>query len=186
MKKQIENIKKQWKKESGKIGMVILGFASGTAIAKGMRMLAEKYPEHEDLINYSTAPLLGASGWLICNASDADAVLVKHFGYGLTASAALEGIKIIPVVSDVLKGVEDNFRLKKTYFTEDSPLEIGNFGMNSLPIKSVELGEIPKIEVDLPELEASSLGYNGEQTRTDNLGYNGDQTRDADNMKGIL
>ena len=75
MKKQIANIQKQWKKESGKIGMVILGFVSGTAIAKGMSMLAEKFPEHEDLINYSKAPLIGASGWLICNASDADAML---------------------------------------------------------------------------------------------------------------
>src|SRR4051812_41396287 len=122
MKKQIANIQKQWKKESGKIGMVILGFVSGTAIAKGMRWLAEKYPEQQDLINYSTAPLLGASGWLICNASDVDAVLTKHFGYGLTASAALETIKIIPVAQDILKGVEDNFSLKKKYYTEDTPL----------------------------------------------------------------
>jgi len=185
MKKQIENIKKQYKSETKKIVMVVLGFVSGAAIAKGISMLAEKFPDHADALNYSKVPVLGASGWLICNASDTDAVLLKHLGYGLTASAALEGLKIIPVAKDILDGVEDN--MKKTYYTEDTPLEIGNFGFHSLPLKSIELGEVPKINIELPELEGTSnLGYNGEQTKVDGLGYNGDQTRDSDNIKGII
>lgn len=172
MKKRLNNIKKQAKNETKKIGMVILGFVGGTAVAKGLSMLAEKFPEHEDFINYSKAPLLGATGWLICNASDEDAVLAKHFGYGVVASGALEGLKIIPVAKDILSGVEENV---KSYYTEDSPLQIGNFGLNHLPVKSIDLGEVAPIEVELPELDAKG-----------NLGYYGDQTRDGDNIKGII
>lgn len=176
MKKQIENIKKQYKNETKKIVMVVLGFVSGAAIAKGISMLAEKFPDYEKYLTYSKAPLLGASGWLICNASDTDAVLTKHFGYGVSASAALEGIRIIPIAKDFLDGVGNN--MQKTYYTEGDQLQLGSFGLNSLPVKSIEMGEVQPIQIDLPELDA--------ERRSGDLGYNKDQTSDADNMKGII
>jgi len=173
MKKRIANIKKQYGKEGKRFLYVWAGFITGRAFAAGMNMLAEKFPEKEDWFKYSKAPLLGIGGYLLCSASDPDAEFAKHFGYGIGASAAFEGIKIIPVAKDYLGEV--NF--EKTYYREDDKpaLSIGEFGIKSLPIKSVELGEIQPIEVDLPELEGAS----------GNLGYNKAATEDAD-MNGII
>ncbi len=182
MKKRIENIKKQAAKEGLRLTYVIAGFVAGRAFAAGMDWLASKYPEHEGIFKYSKAPVLGATGVFLTMSSDPSAEFEKHFGYGITASAAFEGIKIIPVAKDYLG--EINF--EPAYYREDEKpaIQIGDFGIKSLPIKSVEIGEVKPIEVDLPELEgAANLGYN--KAYTDDLGYNRSATEDAD-MNGII
>jgi len=175
MKKRIENIKKQYGKEGKRLLFVWAGFITGRAFAAGMNMLAEKFPEQENWFKYGKAPVLGLSGWLICSASSPDAEFAKHFGYGIGASAALEGIKIIPIAKDYLGEVDSSF--EKTYYREDDKpaISIGEFGIKSLPIRSVEMGEVEPIEIELPELDGAS----------ENLGYNKAATEDAD-MNGII
>lgn len=164
MKKRIENIKKQYAKEGKRLLFVVAGFVAGRAFASGMDWLASKYPEHENWFKYSKAPALGVGGFLLTAASDSDAEFAKHFGYGMTASAAFEGIRIIPVAKDYLGSI--NF--EPTYYREDEKpaLQIGDFGIKSLPVKSVEIGEVKALDVDLPELEGtgSDLGYNKSAT----------------------
>lgn len=186
MKKQVENIKKQYKREGARFLYVVLGFVTGKAFASGMDWLATKFPEQEGWFKYSKAPLLGVTGFLLSSASDEKSEFVKHFGYGVTGSAAFEGLKITPIAQDYLMGIGDS--IEKRYYREDEKpaIAIGDFGISSLPIRSVEMGEIQPIEVELPELEGA-LGYNKSATRdTDNLGYNKSATLDTEDVRGII
>ena len=184
MKKRIENIKKQYKEEGKKVLFVLLGFATGTAIVKGAKFLGEKYPQMEPFMKYATPIALGLGGWVISSATEKEENAARHLGYGITTSAVFEGVKLIPVVGDYLKGLEGN--LGTTYYMEnDKPiLELGEFGINALPMKSMEMQDAPKVNFELPELEGTSdLGYNGSQI--DDLGYNASETDDAD-MGGLI
>lgn len=189
MKKRIENIKKQYWTEGKRIGAVLLGFVGGLGVAKGVDWLADQLPENlQGIVKNSKIPVLGVPGYLLASATTPDEWFAKHLGYGLTAAATYEGIKIIPVAQDILQGLGEN--MEKTYYTEGDNLQLGNFGFSELPVKSFELGEAAPIEVDLPDLNgAISLGYNGEQTKdVDNvrgLGYNGEQTKDVDKIQGL-
>jgi len=183
MKKRIENIKKQYKEETTKILFVILGFATGTAIAKGAKYLGEKYPQMQPYVQYATPILLGGGGWLISAATEKEEVAVKHLGYGLTTSGVYEGVKLIPVAKEFLSGLEGN--LGRTYYMEnDKPiLELGEFGINSLPMKTMDIQDAPTVKIELPELEgANHLGYNSSIT---DLGYSSSLTDDVD-MSGII
>lgn len=183
MKKQIENIKKQAVEETKKVLFVILGFTTGTAIAKGAKMLGEKYPQLQPYMQYATPILLAGGGWVISAASEKEASMMKHIGYGLTTSGVFEGVKLVPVVKDFLSGLEGN--LGRTYYMEnDKPiLELGEFGINALPMKTMDIQDAPMVKIELPELEgANNLGYNSSIT---DLGYSGSITDDAD-MSGII
>lgn len=175
MKKLKENIKRQAAREGKRFAYVVLGFVTGRAVAEGINWLATKFPEHEDVFKYSKAPLLGATGFLLSAASNQDAEFLRHFGYGVTGSAAFEGIKITPVAKDYLSGVGES--MERTYYREGDKgaLDLGNFGIHALPIKSIEMGEVQPIQVDLPELEGAGGG----------MGYSGSITSDAD-TKGII
>lgn len=184
MKKRIENIKKQYAEETKKVLFVILGFATGTAIAKGAKFIGEKYPQMQPYLQYATPILIGGGGWLISAATEKEEIAVKHLGYGLTTSGVYEGVKLVPVVSDFLKGLEGN--LGRTYYMEDDKpiLELGEFGINALPMKSMEMQDAPSVRLELPDLgEGNDLGYNG--SMTDDLGYNGSTTEDAD-LSGLI
>lgn len=176
MKKIIGNIEKQAATEAWRMAYVLAGFVMGRSMAALMNLAAEKLPDWADTIKYSKAPLQAIGGFLLCSASAPDAELTKSFGYGFTASAGLEIIKIIPLAKDVLGDVQ----LENTFYREDDKpsLQIGSFGMNALPIRSVELGEVKPIEVELPPLETSGS--------TSDLGYSGSITQQGDDMKGIL
>lgn len=180
MKKLKDNIKKQYAKEAARFAYVFLGFVSGRAFARGIDFLSEKYPDQESWLKYVKAPSLGIGGYLLSSASDPNSEFLKHFGYGVSASAAYEGIKITPIAKDYLLGIGEN--MEKTYYREDDKpaIQIGDFGIQSLPIKSLEFGEVQPIEVELPDLE------NEGTTTPEDLGYNPSATRDTDDMQGII
>lgn len=184
MKKRIENIKKQYGEETKKILFILLGFATGTAIAKGAKFLGEKYPQMQPYVKYATPILLGGGGWVISAATEKDEIVAKYIGYGLTTSGVFEGIKLVPVVGDYLKGIDGNIG-SNYYMENDKPiLELGEFGINALPMKSMEMQDAPKVNIELPELLGeNSFGYN--RSMTDDLGYNGSTTDDVD-ISGIL
>ena len=182
MKKRIENIKRQAGDEGKKVLMVVLGFASGAAIAKGMDMLSEKFPEAEPFVKYARPILLSGGGFLISAATTNEEKHLKHFGYGLVAAGAFEGLKLIPIAKDYLSlsGIDNN--MATTYYTEsNSNLELGSFGLNALPIKSFEMEEAPSFSLNLPVLD-NNTNFSGNNS----FGYNGDVTDDADRISGII
>lgn len=183
MKKRIENIRKQAGDETKKVLFVLLGFATGAAIAKGARFIGDKYPQMQPYMQYATPILLAGGGWVISAASEKEEIAIKHIGYGLATSGVYEGVRLVPVVKDFLSGLEGN--LGRTYYMEnDKPiLELGEFGINSLPMKSMEMQDAPMVKIELPELEgAKNLGYNKSIT---DLGYSSSATDDVD-LSGLL
>lgn len=182
MKNRIENIKKQYADEGKKVFMVVLGFASGAAISKGLELLSEKYPQVEPFVKYAKPFVLGGGGYLISAATTNEEKGLKSFGYGLVASGAFEGLKLIPIAKDYLSlsGLGD---IPTTYYTENnnSNLELGNFGLNAIPLQSFEMEEAPTFSLNLPALDNETVisGNTG-------VGYNGDATDDVDNIQGIL
>lgn len=178
MKKRIDNIKRQAGDEGKKVLMVVLGFASGAAIAKGMDMLSEKFPQAEPFVRYARPVLLSGGGFLISAATTNEEKHLKHFGYGLAAAGAFEGLKLIPIAKDYLSlsGIDNN--MATTYYTE-SNLELGSFGLNALPVRSFEMEEAPTFNLNLPVLD-------NETNISGSFGYNGDVTDDADRIQGII
>lgn len=180
MKNRIENIKRQYADEGKRVLMVVLGFASGTAMAKGMEWLSEKYPQAEPFVKYAKPIVLSGGGFLISASTTKEEVAAKHFGYGLAAAGAFEGLKLIPIAKEYLSlsGVDT---IPTTYYTENgSSLELGSFGLNAIPINSFTMEEAPAFTLSLPNLE------NGEIVSGTNLGYNADSTGDADKIKDII
>lgn len=183
MKNRIENIKRQYADEGKKVFMVVLGFASGAAIAKGMDMLTEKFPQAEPFVKYGRPLILSGGGFLISASTTNDEKALKSFGYGLVAAGAFEGLKLIPIAKDYLSlsGLGEN--MPTTYYTENSNsnLELGTFGLNALPVNSFSMEDAPSFSLNLPALdnETTISGNNG-------IGYNGEVTDDADNINGIL
>ena len=172
MKNIIEKIKKNAGKESKKALYVVLGFASGTVIAKGMDWVATKYPQFEPIVKFGKPVLLAGGGWLITVASEDKNELAKYIGYGLQTSAAFEGAKLLPIVKDFLGGVD--LGIGTSYYMENEKpfLELGNFGINSLPLSSLNMESAPSIRLELPNLDdmqgteddlLSGLGYNSEK-----------------------
>jgi hypothetical protein len=182
MKNRIAIIKQQIGSESKKSVMVVLGFMSGTAIAKGMDMLTEKFPEAEPFVKYARPILLAGGGLLISSATTKEESL-KYFGYGVTTAGAFDGIKLVPFVKDYLglSGLESG--MPTTYYTENnsSNLELGNFGINALPVKSFTMEDAPSFKIHLPDLEGTQNSFSG-----NTFGYNGDATDETDKFKGIL
>lgn len=178
MKKRIENIKRQYADEGKKVFMVVLGFASGAAIAKGMDMLAEKFPQAEPFVKYARPFVLSGGGFLISASTSTEEKALKHFGYGLVASGAFEGLKLIPIAKDYLSlsGFGDN--MATTYYTENNSLELGSFGLNALPVNSFSMEDAPSFNLNLPALD--------NETTISGMGYNGNMTDEADNIRGIL
>jgi len=193
MKKRIEIIKKNAVDETKKVGMVILGFIGGKGLAYGIDKLVEKYPEYETAAKYAKPVVLGGGGLLLSMGTTDDEVLVKYLGYGLATAGAIEGLKLIPFTKEFLSGFGENIN---TYYTEgDKPmLELGNFGLNNLPISSYNLQDAPMVKFELPVLDEKignlgfnpaqvDLGYNPAQTEINGLGYNPSQT---DDVGGII
>jgi hypothetical protein len=188
--KRIEIIQKQALSETKRIGVVLLGFVGGIGVARGMDWLADQVSEpYKSILQYGKVPALGVPGIILATATTPDEWFAKHLGYGLSAAATHEGIKLIPVFKDILQGIEQN--MEKTYYTEGQQFGLGNLALAEVPVKSFELGEATPIEVDLPDLNGAtvSLGYNGEQTKEvdaiQKLGYNGETTKDADSIQGL-
>lgn len=183
MKKQIENIKRNWKNESKKAAFVILGFVGGQALSKGIDWLATKYPQLEPAVKFGKPVVLAGGGWLLTNATSPDQLALKYIGYGLQTSGAYEGIKLIPIAKDFLNGVDDN--INGTYYMENEKplLELGTFGINALPVKSLDMENAPEMRLELPELDGLNLenmsGTDDEINGAD-LGY------DPDKFDGIL
>ncbi|MDP2385690.1 MAG: hypothetical protein Q8M29_04925 [Bacteroidota bacterium] len=182
MKKRIAIIKQQAGDEGKKALMVVLGFASGAFIAKGMDKLSEKFPEAEPYIKYAKPFLLSGGGFLISAATTKDEI-VKYYGYGLATAGAFAGINLIPFAKDFIGFGSIEGGLGTTYYTESNlnSLEIGNFGINALPVKSFAVEDTPSFKVELPELEVSTENMLG-----NNLGYNGEATKNSDRFKGII
>jgi hypothetical protein len=177
MKKRIENIKKQAGEEGKRLGFVILGFATGIGIAKGMAWLGEKFPQVAPAIKYGTPFFLAGGGFLLSAVTEKEEYHLKHLGYGISTSGVFEGVKLIPVAKEFLDNLQGN--LGRTYYMEnDKPiLELGEFGINSLPMKSIEMQEAPQMKIDLPELE--NVSGSG-------IGYNSSSTEDTDRVSGII
>jgi hypothetical protein len=190
MKKRIEVIKKNAVDESKKFGLVILGFIGGKGLAYGIDKLAEKYPEYELAAKIAKPVVLGGGGLLLSFGTTEDEVIAKYLGYGLATAGTIEGLKLIPFAKDFLGGFGENIN---TYYTEsDKPvLELGNFGLNNLPVASYNMQDAPMMRLELPVLDESvgDLGYNPSQVdlgynpAQHDLGYNPSQT---DDVSGIL
>lgn len=182
MKKRIENIKRQYADEGKKVFMVVLGFASGAAIAKGMDLLTEKFPQAEPFVKYARPLILSGGGFLISASTTNEEKALKSFGYGLVAAGAFEGLKLIPIAKDYLS-LSGLGEIPTTYYTENnnSNLELGSFGLNALPVSSFSMEDAPSFSLNLPALdnETNISGNSG-------VGYNGDITDDADTIRGIL
>lgn len=170
MKNIIGKIKKDAGKESKKALYVVLGFASGTVLAKGMNWIATKYPEYEPLMTYGKPLLIGGGGWIISTITEDGQIAAKHIGYGLQAAGALEGVKLLPFAKEFLNGVDEGSGT--TYYMENNKpsIDLGNFGINSLPVNSISMENAPSIKLDLPNLDArerddqiNGLGYNSEK-----------------------
>ena len=69
-----------------------------------------------------------------------------------------------------------------TYYTESNlnNVELGNFGINALPVKSFMVEDTPSFKLELPELEYNQSNVSG----TSDLGYNESATDDVD-FRGI-
>lgn len=178
MKKRIAILKQQAGDEGTKTLMVVLGFASGALISKGMDKLSEKFPEAEPFVRYAKPFLLSGGGFLISAATTKEEK-AKYFGYGLATAGAFAGIKLVPFANDFLgfSGFENG---TTTYYTESNlnNVEIGNFGINALPVKSFSVEDTPNPKIDLPDLNDGISG--------NNLGYNGEATSQSDRFKGII
>lgn len=183
MKKQIENIKRNWKNESKKAAFVILGFVGGQALSKGIDWLAQKYPQLGPAVKYGKPVVLAGGGWILTNATSGDQLALKYIGYGLQTSAVFEGIKLIPIAKDFLSGIEGS--IEGAYYMENEKplLELGEFGINALPIKSLDMENAPEVKLDLPELDGlnleNTIGSDGTISGAD-LGY------DPERFEGIL
>jgi hypothetical protein len=188
MKNRIAIIKQQVGNEGKKTLFVVIGFASGALISKGLDKLGESMPKVAPFVKYAKPIVLGGGGLLISAATTKEEESIKHFGYGLSVSGAFEGLRLIPVVKDFLSlngltgldGTElDN---PQKYFTENSlsNLELGNFGINALPVKNFDVEDIQSQALNLPDL-------NGADTSTSigDIGFNISATDDVD-LKGIL
>lgn len=190
MKKRIEIIKKNAVDETKKVGLVILGFIGGKALAYGIDKLAEKYPDYEMAAKIAKPVVLGGGGLLLSFGTTEDEVLAKYLGYGLATAGTVEGLKLIPFAKDFLGGFGDNIN---TYYTESdkSVLELGNFGLNNLPIASYNMQDAPIMKLELPILDekVGDLGYNpaqndlGYNPAQNDLGFNPAQT---DDVSGIV
>lgn len=181
MKKRVQNIKNQAADEAKKVGFTILGFATGLAISKGMQQISTKYPQMEPFVKYATPILLAGGGFVLSAATEKDEIAAKHIGYGLTTAGVFDGIKLIPVAKDFLSGLDGE--IGRSYYVEnDKPiLELGEFGINALPMKSLDMQSAPTMQIELPELEGTE-NING----TSDLGYNSSYTDDADTVSGII
>jgi hypothetical protein len=181
MKNRIAIIKQQVGNEGKKTVMVVLGFVSGAAISKGMDKLSEKYPVAEPFVKYARPILLGGGGLLISSATTKEEIL-KYFGYGLATAGAFDGIKLVTFAKDFLglNGLEND--TPTTYYTESNlnNVELGNFGLNAIPINSFSVEDTPGFKMELPELQTSST-----MSGANNLGYNESATDDVD-FRGIL
>lgn len=182
MKKRIAIIKQQAGDEGKKNLMVVLGFASGALVSKGMDKLSEKFPEAEPFVKYAKPLVLGGGGLLISSATTKDEIL-KYFGYGVSTAGAFDGIKLIPFAKDFLGLSGADTDSPTTYYTESNlnNVELGNFGINALPVKSFSVEDTPNFKIELPELQTNNSNMSG----TNSLGYNESATDDVD-FRGIL
>lgn len=189
MKKRIEILKRDGVANAKNLGMVLLGFIGGRAIAYGLDKLIEKYPDYDTIITVSKHTVLAGGGLVLTFLTDKEEQELKHLGYGLTIAEGVEGMKLIPIAKDMLGGFGDG----NTYYTEsDKPLlELGDFGLNTLPVESYNMQDAPMMKLELPVLDESvgDLGYNPAQVDLGynpaqvDLGYNPSRT---DDVSGIL
>ncbi|MGZ4038583.1 MAG: hypothetical protein ACXVPQ_12190 [Bacteroidia bacterium] len=202
MKEHIKRIKEQAKDEAIKGALVIVGAITGIATANAFRKFTEDHPTLNTVVTYGYPVLLAGGGFLITSATDKNSK-AKYFGYGLEAAGVIEGVKLIPVAGDYLKGIlgDPEIPAANSYLSEDDTREqiMAGFGLSALPVGSASLSDAPSYSTKLPDLEGednelsedpnevSGLGYNGAATNDEisGLGYNGSATDDAD-VRGIL
>lgn len=186
LNKIVGNVKKNFVPEVKNTGMVVLGLMSGLLISKGIDKLIEKYPNIESWAKFLKPAINAGGGLLIASGVDSNSKY-KYFGYGLAGAGALEGIKLIPVAKEFLSGFGSTALLPTVYYTESGSslprLDMGNFGVGSMPVGSLNLQAAEPVELELPELEGT---YKPETKENSDLGYNRDFTRDADDLSGLL
>lgn len=184
MKKRIENIKRNAKDEGMKTLMVVLGAITGTLAAKGIRKITESKPQLSAIANYATPLLLGGGGFILAAGTEKTEEKIKYFGYGLTVAGTYEGIKLIPVVKDILNGVLGNTEIPaaNAFYTESEERGriMEGFGLAALPVGSTVLQDATGYETNLPQLDETNT-YQG----TGNLGFNPSATDDVD-LSGIV
>lgn len=184
MKNQIQNIKKNGVTEAKKAAFVILGFISGQALSKGLDMLVTKYPEIEATVKFGKPIVLAGGGWLLSSATNENQNELKHLGYGLSISGAFEGLKLVPIAKEYLNlgSLEGNFG--SYYMENEKPLlELGEFGINALPVKSLDIENAPEVRLELPNLEGAEPELEGSEDDTVSgidLGY------DPERFDGII
>lgn len=178
MKNRIAILKQQAGDEAKKSGMLILGLVSGAAISKGLDKIGEAMPSTADFIKYAKPFVIGGGGFLISATTTKDELL-KYFGYGLQGIGVYQGIKLIPFANEFLgiNGLE-SVNEPSSYYTENSigTIDLGNYGINALPVRSFHFENAPSSSLDLPNLKT---------TNTD-LGYNPSATDETDRFKGII
>lgn len=183
MKKQIANIKRNIKDESIRTGFAILGFLIGKGMSKGFDWMATKYPQYEQAIKILKPFIILAHGLTISSAAEDNQKSAKAFGYALSAVGVYEGIKLIPIAKNFFEGDTGVQGFSGNYYMEsDKPmLELGQFGINSLPINSLDMESAPETRLELPELDGTENDLEGsEEDYMSGLGY------DPDKFEGLL
>ena len=179
MKKHIEKIKRQYKDELMKAGLVILGAVTGTVLIKGIRKFTAENPTLDGIAQYGMPVLTAGGGFLITAATD-EKSKAKYFGYGLEVAGIVEGVKLIPIAQEYLSGLLGNSDIPSAsqYYTEDAARAqiMEGFGLSSLPVGNAAMQEVGDNGTHLPDLE-------GQEDQ--DLGYNGESTSDVD-VRGII
>lgn len=194
MKKTIDKIKKDIADEAMKSGLVVLGAVGGMFAAGALRKATEDNPTINAVVKYGL-PVLMAGGGLIIAAATDDKNKAKYFGYGLAVAGTVEGVKLIPIAQDYLKGIlgETEIPASTAFLTEVEERQklMSGFGLGELPIGSASLQTVGNYQTNLPELDnMNGLGYNSSATDDvdplKGMGYNSSATDDVDPMSGII
>lgn len=183
--KALENIKKNYKTDVPNAGMVVLGLIVGKAAGAVVDKIVEKYPDTASWAQYVKPLVIAGSGIIVASAAEKDSKY-KYLGYGIAGAGVLSGIKLIPYVGDILGSIDE---APKAYYTENGfqKLELGNFGLNALPISSMNIQEANSFTPELPELEGVLRGSNTEEENdtTTNNNYNLPESGEYD-LNGML
>jgi hypothetical protein len=180
MKKIIEKFKKNYKDDSRKSAMVVLGTVGGALLSKGARYLTKDSPSLNTFATYAM-PVLMAGGGLIVATNTEKESSVKYVAYGLAAAGVLQGILLVPFFRDNLLGMEGLGQGADVldYYTESANREqiMEGFGLAALPVVNTYTEDAATFKPQLPELE--------EVSGTQDLGFTPIANEDTD-IRGII